>query len=83
MPSFTLPRVKMEISNLVPSNSVNVEGVFVGPISPIKTSKKNELFEGSYSKAIPIGSYVSGPPLASFFGKCEISETHAGIKNLK
>jgi len=34
---LTLPRVKMEISNLVPSNSTNIDGVFVGPKSPIKT----------------------------------------------
>ena len=49
---LTLSRVKLEISNLVPSNSANVEGVFVGPISPVKTSKKNvqvKYFEGSYS----------------------------------
>ena len=37
------------ISNLVPAN---VEGVFIGPISLIKTSKKNaqvKHFKGSYS----------------------------------
>ena len=51
---LTLLCVKMEISSLVPSNSTIVEGVFVGPISPIKTSKKNaqvKYFEGSYSKS--------------------------------
>ena len=31
----------MEISDLVPSSSVSVEGVFVGSISPIKTSRTN------------------------------------------
>ena len=48
----TIPHVKMEITNLVPSNSANVEEVFIGPISPIKTSKKTtqvKYFEGSYS----------------------------------
>ena len=39
----------MEISDLVPSGSVSVEGVFVGPVSPIKTSRNNtklKCFEG-------------------------------------
>ena len=28
------------------------------------------------NKATPIGNYVSGPPPASYFGECEISEIH-------
>ena len=47
---LTLPYVKMEIPNLVPSNSANVEGVFVGPLSPIfKKNAQVKYFEGSYS----------------------------------
>ena len=42
----------MEISGLVPSTSASVEGVFVGPVSPIKTSRSNskvKYFEGKLS----------------------------------
>ena len=40
---FSLPRgAIMEISNLVPSNSASVEGVFVETVSPIKTSRNNK-----------------------------------------
>ena len=31
-------------------------------------------------KATPIGDYVSGPPPASFFGECEISEIATWVK---
>ena len=33
--------IRMEVSDLVPSNSANVEKVFVGLIFSIKTSRKN------------------------------------------
>ena len=42
----------MEISELVPSSSASIEGVFVGNISPIKTSRNNarvKYFEGQLS----------------------------------
>ena len=55
----------MEISNLMPSNSTNVEGVFVGPISPIKTSKKNtniKYFEESLSDNSKTVRFVSSEP---------------------
>ena len=42
----------VNISDLVPSTSTNVEGVFVGDLSLIKTSRKNpnvKYFEGQLS----------------------------------
>ena len=36
----------VNISDLVPSTSTNVEGVFVRDLSPIKTSRKNPNVKG-------------------------------------
>ena len=52
-------------SNLVPSNSANVEGVFIGPISPIKISKKNvqvKYCEGSLIDSLKTVRFVSFEP---------------------
>ena len=52
----------MEISDLVPSSSASVEGVFVGSISPIKTSRTNsrvKYFEGHLSDGAKTVRFVS------------------------
>ena len=57
--------VRMKVSDLVPSNSANVEGVFVGPISPIKTSRKTvrvQYFKGSLSDGSKTVRFVSFEP---------------------
>ena len=54
--------VRMEVSDLVPSN---VQGVFVCPISLIKTSRKNarvQYFEGSLSDGSKTVRFVSFEP---------------------
>jgi len=56
---------RMEVSELVPSNSANVEGMFVGPISPIKTSRKNDrvhYFDGCLSDGSKTVRFVSFDP---------------------
>ena len=57
--------VRMKASDLVPSNSANVEGMFVGPISPIKTSRKTaqvQYFMGSLSDGSKTVRFVSFEP---------------------
>ena len=55
----------INISDLVPSTSTNVEGVFVGDLSPIKTSRKNpnvKYFEGQLSDGSKTVRFVSFKP---------------------
>ena len=57
----------VNISDLVPSTSTNVEGVlvFVGDLSPIKTSMKNpnvKYFEGQLSDGSKTVRFVSFEP---------------------
>ena len=45
----------LEISDLTPEGSASVEGVFVRPVSPIKTSNNNtkvKYFEGQLSDGL-------------------------------
>ena len=61
----------MEISTLVPSSSASMEGVLVGNISPIKTSRNNarvKYFEGQLSDGAKTVRFV--PKLGSQYGKC-------------
>ena len=58
-------RDRMEISELVPSSSASVEGVFVGNISPIKMSRTNsrvKYFEGHLSDGAKTVRFVSFEP---------------------
>ena len=55
----------MEISNLVPSNSASMEGIFLGNISPIKTRRNNakvKYFEGQLSDGAKMVRFVSFEP---------------------
>lgn len=40
---------EMEISGMKPSNSATVHGMIIGNLSPIKTSRKSQFFEGNLS----------------------------------
>ena len=53
------------VSDLVPCSSVNVEGVFVGTLSPIKSSsknKQNKYYDGSFSDGVKTVRLVSFEP---------------------
>ena len=55
----------MEIAELVPQSSASVEGVFVGNISPVKTSRSNgrvKYFEGHLSDGTKTVRFVSFEP---------------------
>ena len=55
----------MEISELVASSSASIKGVFVGNISPIKTSKNNarvKYFEGKLSDDAKTFRFVAFQP---------------------
>lgn len=55
----------VEVSRLVPSNSTNVHGVFVGAVSPVKTGKSNskvKYFEGQLSDGSKTVRFVSFEP---------------------
>ena len=55
----------VKVSDLVPSTSTNVEGVFVGDLSPIKTSRRNpnvKYFEGQLSDGCKTVRFVSFEP---------------------
>jgi len=55
----------LDVSNLVPCSSANVEGVFVGEMSPIKTSRSNcnvKYFEGELSDGCKTVRFISFEP---------------------
>ena len=55
----------VKVSDLVPSTSTNVEGVFVGDLSPIKTSRRKpnvKYFEGQLSDGCKTVRFVSFEP---------------------
>ena len=55
----------VEVSNLVPSTSANVHGVFVGALSPVKSSRNNtkmKYFEGQLSDGSKTVRFVSFEP---------------------
>ena len=62
-------RYHTEISNLVPSSSASMEGVFVGNISPTETSRNNtrvKYFEDG-AKTVRFASFK--PKLRSQYGE--------------
>ena len=71
----------MEISDLVPSGSASVEGVFVGPVSPIKTSRNNakvKYFEGQLSDGSKTVRFVSFEPKL----RSQVEQAREGLRGV-
>ena len=62
----------VKVSDLEPCNSVNVEGVFVGTLSPVRKNKQNKYYDGSFSDGVKTVTFVSFEPKL----REEIEEAH-------